>query len=196
MFLLFLYLTKVVNPLIITTNKAGLKYDATNCLNQAVQTSLNNTLYSDLINIEKDNNGKITVISCNSSNINKLTNSISTTCQNSLVQIGNKGYEIGILSFTGLTILNGIGPKINIKTQPIGHIETTYKSTFTSSGINQTLHQLYITVTASVSVLLPLNSTSIECNTSVLIAESLIVGEIPNVYLSGNLLSNKLNLVP
>lgn len=194
--LLIVYLTKVVNPLIITTNKAGITQITADCINEAVSSSLNDNLYNDLISIEKDNNNKITLISCNSNNVNKLSNNISVQCQQYLKDICNKGYDISLLSFTGLTFLNGIGPKVNIKTVPIGNIKTSYKSSFTTSGINQTLHQLYINIVAQVNIVLPLHSTSIECSSQVLIAESLIVGEIPNVYLSGNLLSNKLNLVP
>lgn len=193
---LFFYLTKIVNPIIFNYNKAQVEQDSTEILNSTIQSSLSNYLYEDLVSVEKNNSGDITLISCNSANVNSLSNEISLNCQNSLKLLGEKGINIALFTFTGLPFLNNVGPLINIKTTPIGHCETKYISKFSSCGINQTLHQLSLSVSANVSVLLPINSFNVNISTEVLVCESVIVGKIPEIYLNTGILNNSLNLVP
>ena len=91
---LFFYLTKIVNPIIFNYNKAQVEQDSTKILNSTIQSSLSNYLYEDLVSVEKNNSGDITLISCNSANVNSLSNEISLKCQNSLKLLGEKGINI------------------------------------------------------------------------------------------------------
>lgn len=193
---IFLYLTKIVDPIIFSYNKSQIEQDSMSVINSTVKSSLENYLYDDLIKVEKNASGDITLIACNSSAVNKLSNEISTNCQNSLIDLGNNGINISLLTFTGITALNGVGPTVNIKTTPVGHCETAYKSKFSSCGINQTLHQLSITITAKISVLLPANSFDVNISTEVLVCESVIVGKIPQVYLNSGIFGGNMDLIP
>lgn len=193
---LILYVGQVVNPIIFAYNKATVEHETISAVNNAITASLESVQYSDLIKISKNNNGNISMISSNTSNINKLNNLIVSNAQENLTSIGKDGFFVGLLTFTGISFLNNIGPKIKIETTPIGHAETQFKSVFTGQGINQTLHQIYINVQVNVAVLLPIHSFNIKSCSQVLICESVIVGEIPQTYLTGNLLGGKLNLVP
>ena len=149
-----------------------------------------------LVTIQKNDSGDITLISCNSSNVNKLSNTITSHCQTDLKSLENTGINIALLTFTGIPFLNGIGPKINIKTTPVGYCDSKYISKFTSCGINQTLHQLSIIVSTKVDVLLPIKTFEIEVNTEVLVCESIIVGKIPQVYLNTGIIGNNMDLTP
>lgn len=73
----------------------------------------------------------------------------------------------------------------------IGNVETELKSEFKTAGINQTLHQIYLDITCNVSILTPFNSTTEEIKNQILIAESIIVGEIPSSYYNFNGTDNK-----
>ncbi|MGI6228216.1 MAG: sporulation protein YunB, partial [Christensenellales bacterium] len=95
-------------------------------------------------------------------------------------------------TFTGFSFLMGFGPDIEIKFTPIGSANCDFISEFASAGINQTLHKIYITVKAeiySVSSIYDIQTTVIS---EVLICENLLIGEIPDTYLS----LGRLNLVP
>ena len=192
----FIYLTTIVNPIIFNYNKAVVEHNSVDILNNSIKNSLSDYLYDDLVTIQKNDSGDITLISCNSSNVNKLSNTITSHCQTNLKSLENTGINIALLTFTGIPFLNGIGPKINIKTTPVGYCDSKYISKFTSCGINQTLHQLSIIVSAKVDVLLPIKTFEIEVNTEVLVCESIIVGKIPQVYLTIGIIGNNMDLTP
>ncbi len=85
-------------------------------------------------------------------------------------------------SFTGFKLLSGKGPGVPIKISSIGNVETDLRSEFSSQGINQTLHRVYLQVVCNVSVLTPYDSITETITSQVLIAENVIVGKIPNTY--------------
>lgn len=85
-------------------------------------------------------------------------------------------------SFTGFKLLSGKGPGVPIKISSIGNVETDLKSEFTSQGINQTLHRVYLQVECEVRILTPYEDITEKIKNQVLIAENVIVGRIPNTY--------------
>lgn len=85
-------------------------------------------------------------------------------------------------SFTGFKLLAGRGPGVKIKISTIGDVETDLRSEFTSQGINQTLHRVYLQVKCNVNILTPFDNISREITNQVLLMENVIVGNIPNTY--------------
>lgn len=195
-FLSCIYLTNVVNPLIVNINKSTIEHNAVSAINSAVSATISTGLYDDLIQIQKNEAGDVILITSNSARINALSDKILNDCQTNLTNIENSSFDVALFTFTGLSFLNGLGPLVTIKTTPIGHATAKYISKFQSSGINQTLHQIYITISANICVLMPLNSFEITVSHQVLVAESVIIGKIPEMYLNGSLFGNSLNLVP
>ncbi len=76
----------------------------------------------------------------------------------------------------------GRGPGVKIKISTIGEVETDLRSEFTSQGINQTLHRVYLQVKCNVNILTPFDNISREITNQVLLMENIIVGNIPNTY--------------
>ena len=91
-------------------------------------------------------------------------------------------------------MLAGRGPKIEIKMSTIGDIQTDLKSEFSSAGINQTIHRIYLEVTCNVVILTPFDTIEETIVNQVLLAEGVIVGNIPNTYYNLEGLNNN-NLV-
>ena len=85
-------------------------------------------------------------------------------------------------SFTGFKLLAGRGPGIKITISSIGDVETDLRSEFTSQGINQTLHRVYLQVKCNVNILTPFDNIVREITNQVLLVENVIVGNIPNSY--------------
>lgn len=77
-----------------------------------------------------------------------------------------------------------------IRISTIGNVETDLKSEFTSQGINQTLHRVYLQVVCEVSILTPYDDITEKITNQVLIAENVIIGKIPNTYYNLNGLNN------
>lgn len=85
-------------------------------------------------------------------------------------------------SFTGFKLLAGRGSGIKIRISTIGEVETDLRSEFTSQGINQTLHRVYLQVKCNINILTPFDNISREITNQVLLMENVIVGNIPNTY--------------
>ena len=85
-------------------------------------------------------------------------------------------------SFTGIKLLAGKGPGINITIVSTGNVETDLRSEFIAQGINQTLHRVYLQVKCEVSILTPFHEIACSINNQVLLMENVIVGNVPNTY--------------
>lgn len=194
---ILLYLHYVVNPIIIDASEAKVRSLTQSAVESAVYDVIKDEyLYSDLIEIIKDSNNDIQMISANAYKINLLSKEILNSAQNNLTTLGEQGIEIGIGTFTGITLFTDKGPKVSIKLSPIGTIYTRFHSEFTSAGINQTNHSIYLYVQTDVSLILPTDTKVISTTTEVLLTESIIQGKIPDTYLNSNQLDEMLNLVP
>ena len=91
----------------------------------------------------------------------------------------------------------GIGPNVPVKFLDSGTVETTVRSEFKSTGINQTIHRIYLDVTCNVSVLTPYRTTDESIRNEDMLAENVIVGMVPSTYynLEGMDSSNLIDMV-
>ena len=102
--------------------------------------------------------------------------------QEELNKVETDDVYIRLGSFTGSKLLAGRGPKVKFKISTIGNVETDLKSEFSSAGINQTLHRVYLEVKCRVVILTPFDEVEEIITNQVLIAEAVIVGNVPNSY--------------
>ena len=169
----------------------------TTAVNDAVfQTMENTSSYEDLVSIERNNAGDIVAITSDSLKINSLARRTASVAQKNLSELSAGGVRIPLGAFSGIEILAGTGPRVNVKIVPIGNILCKFSSKFTSAGINQTLHSIFVDVQTSVSIILPTRTVQVGGSSQVLIAESVIVGKVPDVYLNGNIFGEGFDLVP
>ena len=71
---------------------------------------------------------------------------------------------------------------MKIRISSIGSVETDLKSEFSSQGINQTLHRVFLDVKCKVAILTPFQDIKKEITNQVLLIENVIVGNIPDTY--------------
>lgn len=200
LFLLFVmlnYLNKYVNPIIISVSEAKVRSLSIKAVNNAIAIVVSEEdVYSNLIKIEEDDTGKITLIQANSLAINDLNRKLMQRTQEQLEVMGETGVQIPVGSFSGLPVLNGLGPKVTIRLFPVGNVVCNFNSEFNSAGINQTNHKIYVNMETKVSLVLPLAIKQVSTVTQMLICENIIIGAVPEVYLQANSLDEALNLVP
>lgn len=155
---------------------------ATIVSNEQVTNVMREHSYDELFSIEKDNNGNITMIKANIIPINEIISDVANKIQEDLNNKGRENIEIALGSFTGVKLLAGRGPGIKIRISSIGNVETDLRSEFTQQGINQTLHRVYLYVNCQVNILTPFDNITKDVTNQVLLAESVIVGNIPDTY--------------
>ena len=79
---------------------------------------------------------------------------------------------------------------------PVGAVSSNFDSEFDSVGINMTKHTLFLYVNTHISIVMPVKTYDFYSTNQVMLAESIIVGKVPEVYLNGGSLGKSLNLVP
>ncbi len=155
---------------------------ATTVTNQKATEVMNTYEYSDIVKIHKDDNNNITMIESNIVNINKIISDVALYIQDALNDSKKQDVSIKLGSITGINIFSGMGPDIPIEISTIGNIETDFRSEFISQGINQTLHRVYLDIVCEVSILTPFKTINETINNQLIIAENIIVGNIPSTY--------------
>lgn len=193
-FVIFAYM---INPVIMDTVELKSKALATKAMNSSIaDVVMNSIVYDDLVNIISDEFGNISMIQANSLEINNLSKDLAQTCETRIQDYGKSGVAIPIGTFTGIPLFVGRGPRVNVKMTPIGSVICKFMSHFDSAGINQTIHKIYVNIRANVGVVMPLSSRTFTAEQEVLISESVIVGQVPEVYLYSDTLDTLLNFVP
>lgn len=192
-----LYINYVINPIILQTSEAKVKALAKKAVGSAIyEIVCNDDVYGSIINISKDKEENITMISANTVEINKLARKLARISQENLDLIGEQGINIPLGTFSGFPLLAGKGPNIRVNIIPIGAISANFRSEFSSAGVNQTIHKIYVIVSSSISVILPTANQKITTESEVLVCESVIVGRVPDAFLQSDSLDEMMNLIP
>ena len=180
---LFLFVSLQLRPMIQSVTNTIAKQVATTAIHNTVveQLEQNPLKYEDFVNIQRDGNGNITTITTNMTNINALKSKIALAIQEELGESYTQtGIPLGTL--TGSDLLRGYGPKVPVRISIAGNVSVELKSSFESAGINQTRHQIYMEIrTSAYSYLTGMLSTT-EVSTDVAVAETVIVGEVPQMF--------------
>ena len=186
--LLIVYIECVVNPIVVEATRQAIFSLSTSAVSDAVYDVLNdgNVTYDDIVELKLDDDGNVTFLTLQTVTLNMIARRFYQVAQVYLDKMGKTGVDVSVGTFTGIPILNGVGPKVNLKLVSIGAMTSEFKSDFDSAGINQTHHSIFVRLFASVSVILPAYSKTIDSVTEVLIAESVIVGKIPQVFMGEN----------
>lgn len=192
-----MYYFFVISPVIKTYSAQETKSITEKAINLAVSNVINRTLsYESLIDINYSKTGEIVSFSANQYEINSITREIVKETQFQMTNLGRNGLPISVGTFSGIPFLIGRGPSIHLNLVPIGVVSGKFDSEFSSVGINMTKHTLFLYIDVHVSIVLPVKSYDIYSTNQVLLAESIIVGKVPEVYLNGGSLGKSLNLVP
>lgn len=181
-FTIFIYIfDKTVMPTVMAVADAEMRAKATEIVNRAIINEYSKQFnYDEIIRVDKDSEGNIVMLKADTLKMNKIACDVALESQKELLKLGDIGIKIPIGYITRNNILSYYGPRITIKMQPIGLVETKYSSEFESAGINQTRHKIYVKVKTTVRVIIPLKSNDIEVANEIPIAETIIVGKTPN----------------
>lgn len=182
MLMFVIYLIKTITPTIQTLCENKARAIALQVTTQTVKEFLKDVEYGELMNLKYDEKGKISSLSADVTKMNKMSAEISYKIQEKLEKIDTVIINIPIGKLLGWSIFSGYGPNITIKVVPAGNVSATFKTEFTSEGINQTRHTIYIEITTSVLTVAPFVSQKVSFSNNMKVAETIIVGDIPDTY--------------
>ena len=192
-----IYFQRNVTKVLISISEATMRAFTTVAINDAVYYTMSDGVrYEDLVSIERDSAGDITAVSANALKINKIARDAASISQANLKNLSLNGIPIPLGALTGIEALAGFGPRIHIRIIPVSSVTCAFSSEFESVGINQTKHSIYLNVVADISIVMPSRTEKFAVTTDILVCECVLVGEVPDVYLQGDIFGNHSGLVP
>ena len=149
----------------------------------AKQIASGDIQYDRIVFFEKDLDGRITALKTNMSEVNRLKTDILNIINDEILALDHSdiGIPLGSLFFPEL--LSGKGPAIPVDILSIRNSDANFVSHFSQAGINQTLHRLNMEVSIDVAVLVLGQTSSFTMSSEVVVAETIIVGDVPQTFL-------------
>ena len=171
-----------INPVFEALCEDEVKSIATIISNQESTIAMNKYQYEELYTIEKDESGEVVIIKSNVVPINNMISDLTEAIQNRFNELEKTQIDIPIGSLFGSYYFSATGPSIPIKAIVSGTLDTEVKSEFIAKGINQTLHRIYVNFECYVKIVTPIKNYQKKITNQVIIAEHVIVGNIPDSY--------------
>ena len=131
---------------------------------------------------EKDESGRISALTSNMAALNELRTSILGDAVEAVDQIDTQGLAIPVGNLTGINFFSGRGFELPVEVVTVGSAHAVFQSQFSDAGINQTRHQILLEIKVSVDILLPGGDLPTEISAQVPVAETVIVGGVPDTY--------------
>lgn len=154
-------------------------------INDAIdrQIETGNIQYDRIIYFEKDLNGRITALKTNMSEVNRLKTDILNLINDEILALDTSQIGVPLGSLIVPEFLSGKGPAIPVQILAIRNSDASFSSNFTEAGINQTLQKLTMTVSVDVTILVLGDTNSFTVSSQVVVAETVIVGQVPDTFL-------------
>ena len=149
----------------------------------ARQIAQGQILYDRIVFFEKDLDGRITALKTNMTEVNRLKTDILNIINDEILALDTSDIGIPLGSLFFPEVLSGKGPAIPVHILSIRNSDANFVSHFSQAGINQTLHRLNMEVSIDVAVLVLGQTSSFTMTSEVVVAETVIVGDVPQTYL-------------
>ena len=183
--LLIGYLEIRLHPILNAMATAKVTNTVTQTLDGAIANEISSVgiTYGDLISMEKDSTGRVTALTSNMAELNRLRTSILSAVVTAVDTLDQEQLAIPVGNLTGINFLSGRGISLPVEVVAVGSAHAEFHNQFDYAGINQTRHQILLNVSVAVDILLPGDTLRTEVTAQVPVAETVIVGAVPDTYL-------------
>ncbi len=162
-----------------------IKNATSDLINDAIDRQIENgsITYTRIVYFEKDLDGRITALKTNMSEVNRLKTETLGILNEELLELDDSGLGIALGDLVLPELFSSRGPDIPIRILSIRNADASFSSAFTQAGINQTRHQILMDVQVDATVLVLGQADSFTVNSQVVVAETIIVGQVPQTFL-------------
>ena len=182
---LFFWLRRTYRDVVRDLAQTQVKNTTSDLTNDAIAKQISDGVvqYDRIVYFEKDLEGRITALKTNIGEVNRLKTDILNIINDEILALDNSDIGIPLGSLILPELLSDRGPVIPVHILSIRNSDANFVSHFSQAGINQTLHQVTMEVSIDVAVLVLGQSTSFTMESQVVVAETVIVGQVPNTFL-------------
>jgi sporulation protein YunB len=173
-------------PQIHALASTAARQQASTAITQAVERVLTEeqVSYERLVALSSPSDeGGIRSIETNALEVNMLRGKINAAAEEA-VALRNAKLRLPMGALLGSDLFAGAGPKLSVPLTMTGHALSDIRSDLTSSGVNQTMHRILMDLHVTLSVILPGEIITTEVSVTVCLAETVIVGAVPDGIMS------------
>ncbi len=173
-----------MRPIVKTISAYQAKVYSGQIINKAVSLELEeeNIRYNNLVSLSMDGEGNVTSLQTDMVALNRLRTDINDRVLQALDNMENQDITIPLGTLIGGQLFSGRGPDIPFIIVHTGYMESTIENRFDVAGINQTRHQIMLTIHLNVTAIVPGYSASTDINANFCLAETVVVGIVPEAY--------------
>ena len=182
--IMLLWTESNLRPVAIQMAASRAKYWMSSAIVRAVERVIDeeNVNYADLVSFEKDSSGLISAVMTDISRLNRLKNEVTGAALEEIAKYETGEIRIPIGNIINGELLSGRGPSLSVRIIPIGFASTEIENVFEDAGINHTRHRILLCIRAEMTVIIAGRTTSVAVSNEVCIAETVIVGAVPDSY--------------
>lgn len=177
------YIDFKIKASLIEIAKAKVQISSAKIINQAINEKVVSQVeYKDIVNVHKDDKGRIALIQPNTIILNNIMTNAVIEVSKALEDMEQKSIQIPLGQITGSNMLAGYGPLMKILIIPSAEINVKVLNKFEQAGINQTRHLIYFQIENDLQIAVPFLQEKVEVMTTIPLAETIVVGEVPETY--------------
>lgn len=173
-----------LRPQLVALAETNARNQITRIADRAVADALSaqGTSYDDMVTVQDQST--ITTLTTDTARLNALRTAVMEDVVTQVEALDSKSLGVPLGTLTGLDLLSAVGPNLPVRVLSVASAHADYRNDFTSAGINQTLHRVMLDVTISAKLLLPGGVVETEVTTPICVAETVVVGQVPESYLN------------
>lgn len=173
-------------PLVRDMAVSRVTNEASNVINFAIDEQIKNGSvdYDNMVLLEKDATGNVTALKTNMNEVNRLKTQVLDIVNEEILDLAVDQIGVPIGNLVMPEFFSGRGFYLPVKVISIRSSDAEFQNQFSQAGINQTLHQILMNVGITMSVLTPAGTENVTITSQVVIAETVIVGNVPNSYVT------------
>ena len=138
--------------------------------------------YASLVQLDYDSERHVTALRTDVVAIGRIKSRLVNGLYDRLDEFEQTLIEVPLGSVLAPRFFSGRGPSLHFGLAGLTQMEAEFVSSFSAAGINQTRHEIRLVVDVYVSVLLPGFSTVTKVTNRCAVAETVIVGSVPDTY--------------
>lgn len=142
----------------------------------------NSSMKSNLFTVQSGSDGSMEMVQADSAAINIFMSQLSVNLQESFQSMKNEVLNVPLGTLLGNKFLSQTGPFVEIAIKPLSVSSMDFKTEFETQGINQTKYKIYIVLGCKVKIAAPFSSKTFNTRNTILIAEAVILGKVPDSF--------------
>lgn len=174
----------MLGPVLEDVAEVRVKELAAESINDSIIQLMEEMPEGQFLNFETDEEGYISMVSANTTYMNEFSSEVVKLIHENLGSIEGERVRVPVGAVLESDVLSQIGPYMELKIEPIGNVSIDFSTEFISEGINQTKYKVFMEVEGAVRPVIPFVDEEYEVSSVIPVAETVIVGKVPQTYLS------------